>query len=94
MTMTNSIKLQDINSNTIWIETKVQGDKKGWLQTELSSFTGKSKKVGKLGEVMSFTRYTKSGKKMIQLSAPEFVSARVQLWNKEKMENQFFNIIF
>ena len=92
--MQNSIKLQDINSNTIWIETKVQGDKKGWTQTELSTFTGKTKMIGKLGEVMSFTRYLKSGKKMIQLSAPEFVSARIQVWNKETKENELFNIIF
>lgn len=93
--MAKSIKLSDINPNIIWIETKVNGDKKGWLQTERSSFSGKSKKIGMLGEVMSFTRWSNAGTiKMVQISAPEHVSARVEIWNKETHENEFFKIIF
>lgn len=89
-----SIKLADINSNIIWIETKVDGDKKGWLQTERSSFTGKTKNMGSMGKVMMFTRYTNSAKKLMQISTPEAVSARVKIWNKETYENEIYKIIF
>jgi hypothetical protein len=93
--MAKVIKLSEINSSVQWIETKVNGDKKGWLQTERSSFTGKTKKIGLLGEVMSFTRWENTGtSKMFQIAAPEKVSARVKIWNKETYENEIYKIIF
>jgi hypothetical protein len=88
-----TIKLSDINPDVYWIETKIKGSKDGWMETILSSFTGKIKKMGVFGEVMTFEQ-RKGNKGLSPIVSPELVNARVSIWNKETKENEYFKIIF
>jgi len=90
-----TIALKNINKNTVWIETKIEGDKRGWLETKRNSFTGKRKILGLLGEVISMKRYWGNcGKCEIRIADPKLVSARVLLWNRETKENEYYKILF
>ena len=86
-----AIKLKDINPKTFWIETKIKGDYK-YRETERKSFTGKRFKM--FGDTcITFTCF-QGNKKCMPIVNADFVKARVQIWNSETKENEYFKIIF
>tara|TARA_Y100000593_G_C4179552_1_gene271324 strand:+ start:215 stop:487 length:273 start_codon:yes stop_codon:yes gene_type:complete len=90
--MAKVIKLSEINSSVQWIETKIKGDNRGWLETSLKSFSGKTVKM--FGDdCLSFERWNGS-KKEFPIVFVDYVSARVKIWNKETYENEIYKIIF
>ena len=92
MNTQKTITLSEINPNTCWIETKIKGDGRGWLENPLKSFTGKTKKM--FGDdVLSFERWS-GNKQEMPIVFVDYVSVRVQIWNKETKENEYIKVIF
>tara|TARA_R110000824_G_scaffold3988_4_gene19040 strand:+ start:4230 stop:4490 length:261 start_codon:yes stop_codon:yes gene_type:complete len=84
-----TITLKELKNTTnpFWIETKVKGEK--WLETKLSSFTGK--KISVFGDTaVSFV----VGKNNFIICDINKLSARVKQWNKETMMEEFTKITF
>ena len=92
--MTKEIKIEDLKETIYWIEVKIDGCKRGWIETKRKSFTGKVKNLGVLGNIITFNSYDKEGKPYIHIAAPEKVKARVKLWNKEKYQYDNYKLIF
>ena len=77
--------------NKLWIETKRKGDNK-YRETKLNTFTGKRVLMFD-NECISFSCY--EGKKLIiPIVNANFVKARVQIWNRETKENEYYKVIF
>tara|TARA_R110000737_G_scaffold19522_6_gene37758 strand:- start:10 stop:273 length:264 start_codon:yes stop_codon:yes gene_type:complete len=87
--MTKKITLQDLKNTTnpFWIETKIKGEK--WLETKLSSFTGK--RISLFGDTaVSFV----VGKNNIVVCDINKLSVRVKQWNKNTMSEELIKVIF